>query len=133
MRTAACRKAGNYNAVAVGLGADDYQLWHRLYKSAATFVRDDEVRNVVYRIHEKNSLKIRKARYGAHQTSKNKLAATAAAASIAFWVGAHADPAMAAPVKSPQAQVKQQDEKKSSKPAKGKTKKEKLNLVPPQS
>lgn len=133
MRTAACRKAGNYNAAAVGLGADDYQLWYRLYKSGATFVRDDEVRNVVYRIHEKNSLKIRKARYGAHQSSKNKLAASAAAASIALWVGTHADPAMAAPVKSPQAQVKQQDEKKSSKPAKGKMKKEKLELIPPQS
>lgn len=65
MRTSAAIKAGNYNERAVGLGADDYQLWYRLYKSGAKFVRDDQVRNVVYRIHEKNSLKIRKARYGA--------------------------------------------------------------------
>jgi hypothetical protein len=64
MRTAAAVRAGNYNERAVGLGADDYQLWYRLHKTGATFVRDDAVRNVVYRIHEKNSLTIRKARYG---------------------------------------------------------------------
>jgi hypothetical protein len=89
MRTAACRLAGNYNAAAVGLGADDYQLWHRLHKSGAKFFRDDEVRNVVYRIHEKNSLKIRKARYGgppASGSSVGKRVASAAAASMALWI-----------------------------------------------
>ena len=86
MRTAACRAAGNYNAVAVGLGADDYSLWYRLHQTGATFYRDDEVRNVVYRIHEKNSLKIRKARYGEGTPSTSgtarKIAAGAAAASM---------------------------------------------------
>ena len=54
---------------------------------ARKFFRDDEVRNVVYRIHEKNSLKIRKQRYGAPQApvmSGGKWAAGAAAASIAL-------------------------------------------------
>ncbi|QOV91875.1 glycosyltransferase [Humisphaera borealis] len=69
MRTSAAIKAGNYNERAVGLGADDYQLWYRLYQTGAKFFRDDDVRNVVYRIHEKNSLKIRKARYGAASAS----------------------------------------------------------------
>src|SRR5206468_9613205 len=99
MRTAACRKAGNYNAVAVGLGADDYSLWYRLHTSGATFVRDDEVRNVVYRIHEKNSLKIRKARYGNQpKPGAGKLAAgAAAAASIALFVGPKAEGAPVTP------------------------------------
>jgi hypothetical protein len=64
MRTEICRKAGNYQERAVGLGADDYDLWHRIHQGGGKFWRDDK-RNVVYRIHEKNSLKIRKARYGA--------------------------------------------------------------------
>ena len=88
LRTTACRAAGNYNTVAVGLGADDYSLWYRLHQTGATFYRDDEVRNVVYRIHEKNSLKIRKARYGEVPSSPigtvRKIAAGAAAASIAL-------------------------------------------------
>jgi hypothetical protein len=85
MRTKACLTAGNYNAIAIGLGADDYSLWNRLHQSGASFIRDDAVRNVVYRIHEKNSLKIRKARYGDASTPISpgrKLAASAAAASI---------------------------------------------------
>jgi hypothetical protein len=45
-------------------------------------VRDDAVRNVVYRIHEKNSLKVRRARYG--PGAKGALIAGAAAASIAI-------------------------------------------------
>jgi hypothetical protein len=76
MRTTACVKAGNYQERAVGLGADDYNLWYRLHRTGAKFVRDDAVRNVVYRIHEKNSLKVRRARYG-------RIAGAAAAASIA--------------------------------------------------
>jgi hypothetical protein len=88
MRTSLCRAAGNYNERAVGLGADDYSLWYRLYKAGATFVRDDAVRNVVYRIHDKNSLKIRKARYGKPATSGlGKIAGAAAAASIALFAG----------------------------------------------
>ncbi|MDB5291647.1 MAG: hypothetical protein JWL69_2888 [Phycisphaerales bacterium] len=63
MRTETCRQAGNYQERAVGLGGDDYHLWYRLHKDGGKFFRDD-VRNVVYRIHEKNSLKIRRARYG---------------------------------------------------------------------
>ena len=105
MRTQACRTAGNYNAVAVGLGADDYSLWHRLHKSGAKIIRDDEVRNVVYRIHEKNSLKIRKARYGngAQATgSKGKLVAGAAAASLAFLLAPTLDTAHATPLDPPQ-------------------------------
>jgi hypothetical protein len=77
LRASACLKAGNYQERAVGLGADDYNLWYRLHKTGARFVRDDAVRNVVYRIHEKNSLKVRRARYGA------KIAGAAAAAGIA--------------------------------------------------
>lgn len=88
MRTSACRAAGNYNERAVGLGADDYHLWFRLNKSGAKFVRDDAVRNVAYRIHEKNSLKIRKARYGKHGPSGlGRIAGAAAAASIALFAG----------------------------------------------
>ena len=86
MRTSVCRAAGNYNERAVGLGADDYSLWYRMFKAGATFVRDDEARNVVYRIHEKNSLKIRKARYGRPGTGGlGKIAGAAAAASIALF------------------------------------------------
>ena len=86
MRTSACRAAGNYNERAVGLGADDYNLWYRLYKTGAKFVRDDNVRNVVYRIHEKNSLKIRKARYGKLAPGNlGRIAGAAAAASIALF------------------------------------------------
>jgi Glycosyl transferases group 1 len=108
MRIAACRRAGNYNAVAVGLGADDYQLWHRLHKSGARFVRDDEVRNVVYRIHENNSLKIRKARYGGETGGKGRLVAgagAAAAASLALWLGPNVEAANSA--QAPKEQVAQ--------------------------
>lgn len=75
-------KAGNYQERAVGLGADDYHLWHRIHLAGGKFYRDDAVRNVVYRIHEKNSLKVRKARYGA-----GSLIAGATAASVALWAG----------------------------------------------
>jgi hypothetical protein len=85
MRASACRAAGNYNERAVGLGADDYNLWYRMHRAGARFVRDDAVRNVVYRIHEKNSLKIRKARYGNHPSGLGKIAGAAAAASIALF------------------------------------------------
>ena len=63
MRTELCRAAGNYQERAVGLGADDYNLWYRMHKAGGKFFRDEQ-RNVAYRIHEKNSLKIRRARYG---------------------------------------------------------------------
>lgn len=93
VRAEAARRAGNYNERAVGLGADDYNLWYRLHKAGATFVRDDAVRNVVYRIHEKNSLKIRKARYGSATSQPpagagakaGKLITGAAAASLALF------------------------------------------------
>jgi hypothetical protein len=87
MRASACRAAGNYNERAVGLGADDYNLWYRMHRTGARFVRDDGVRNVVYRIHEKNSLKIRKARYGKHPSGLGRIAGAAAAASIALFAG----------------------------------------------
>jgi hypothetical protein len=100
MRTAVCRAAGNYNERAVGLGADDYHLWYRIHKAGGTFVRDDAVRNVVYRIHEKNSLKIRKARYGAQvdtSGTRGKLVAgAAAAASVALWAAPNIDRSNAA-------------------------------------
>jgi hypothetical protein len=117
MRTSACRKAGNYQERAVGLGADDYNLWFRLHKFGAKFVRDDAVRNVVYRIHEKNSLKVRRARYGAQPTSNlGKLITGAAAASIAAFAAPNV--AGATPVKPTTSQQhvdskSKRDEKKS--------------------
>jgi hypothetical protein len=85
LRTELALKAGNYQERAVGLGADDYNLWYRLFKAGATFHRDDEVRHVVYRIHEKNSLNIRRARFGHSNKRKAGLITTgAAAASIAL-------------------------------------------------
>jgi glycosyltransferase involved in cell wall biosynthesis len=150
IRTRALIAAGNYNAVAVGLGADDYSVWYRMHKSGARIVRDDEVRNVVYRIHEKNSLKIRKARYGAgatapgSTTTRGKLVASAAAASLALWLAPKLDPTFAAPLDSKQPAVAQQapdagqakpqpqqkDERDKPK-APQKSKKEHQELVPP--
>ena len=85
-------EAGNYQERAVGLGADDYHLWYRLFKVGAEFYRDDEVRNVVYRIHEKNSLKIRRERYGHSNKRKMEMLKKggAAAASIALLTQAAA-------------------------------------------
>lgn len=82
LKTRWVRKAGNYQERAVGLGADDYHLWYRLWKVGAKFIRDDEVRNVVYRIHDRNSLNIRRARYG--KGAKGALIAGATAASFAL-------------------------------------------------
>lgn len=86
LRTQMVLQAGNYQERAVGLGADDYHLWDRLYKVGAEFYRDDEVRNVVYRIHEKNSLKIRRERYGHSNKRKMEMLkkSGAAAAGIAL-------------------------------------------------
>jgi hypothetical protein len=99
LRTSTLREAGSYQERAVGLGADDYNTWHRIHKIGGRFFRDD-VRNVVYRIHEKNSLPIRKQRYGQPQThgaSRGALIAGAtAAASMALWVGPNLNPAAAA-------------------------------------
>ncbi|HXE53365.1 MAG TPA: hypothetical protein VN541_10135, partial [Tepidisphaeraceae bacterium] len=89
MRASKLREAGNYAEKAVGLGADDYNTWYRIHKAGGKFFRDD-VRNVVYRIHEKNSLPIRKARYGQGQPSgpsRGALIAGATAASVALLVG----------------------------------------------
>jgi hypothetical protein len=82
MRTRVALKAGNYQERAVGLGADDYHLWDRIFKVGGEFFRDDEVRNVVYRVHEKNSLVIRRERFG-HSNKRKQLLAGAAAAGIA--------------------------------------------------
>lgn len=152
IRTRALIAAGNYNAVAVGLGADDYSVWYRMHKSGAKIIRDDDVRNVVYRIHEKNSLKIRKARYGqpAQPGTRGKLVASAAAASLALWLAPRLDPAQAAPLDpqqpvaqhAPQGAQKQQagpakqrkdDLDRDKKPAKApqKSKDQKQELVPP--
>ncbi|MEM1294371.1 MAG: glycosyltransferase [Verrucomicrobiota bacterium] len=86
LRTQMVLQAGNYQERAVGLGADDYHLWDRLHKVGAEFYRDDEVRNVVYRIHEKNSLKIRRERYGHSNKRKMEMLkmSGAAAAGIAL-------------------------------------------------
>lgn len=117
MRAEAARRAGNYNERAVGLGADDYQLWYRLFKTGAKFVRDDAVRNVVYRIHESNSLKIRKARYGKDGATApqpagglqlgtvGKLVTGAAAASLALAVTPAQGAAITLPPVDPPAQV----------------------------
>lgn len=85
MRTAIVRAAGNYQQRAVGLGADDYHLWYRIHKAGGTFIRDDASRNVVYRIHDRNSLRIRRKRYGT-TTSRRDLIAGATAASLALWM-----------------------------------------------
>ena len=87
MRTSIARKAGNYQERAVGLGADDYHLWYRIFKAGGEFFRDDEVRNVVYRIHDKNSLTIRRERFG-HSHKAQRLLASAAAAGIALSAAA---------------------------------------------
>ena len=104
MRTEACRRAGNYQERAVGLGADDYHLWYRLHKTGAKFVRDDAVRNVCYRIHDKNSLKLRRARYGAPSatnTPLGRLVTGAAAASIALMATPLLDAAAATNATAP--------------------------------
>ncbi len=82
MRTSIALKAGNYQERAVGLGADDYHLWYRIFKVGGGFFRDDEVRNVVYRVHDRNSLVIRRERFG-HSNKRKQLLAGAAAAGIA--------------------------------------------------
>lgn len=90
LRTSKLIEAGNYQEKAVGLGADDYNTWSRIHKIGGKFFRDDDVRNVAYRIHEKNSLPIRKARYGqSHPTghARSALIAGATAASVALLVG----------------------------------------------
>jgi len=86
MRAEVARRAGNYQERAIGLGADDYHLWNRIHGVGGTFFRDDEVRNVVYRIHEQNSLNIRRARFGdqskSHRKSLLQKAATAAGITV---------------------------------------------------
>lgn len=100
MRTEIARTAGNYQERAVGLGADDYNLWHRIHRVGGRFYRDDAVRNVVYRIHEKNSLKVRRQRYApsAHGVGRGGLVAGATAASIALWLAP--GPSQASPGRS---------------------------------
>ncbi len=85
MKTSIVRAAGNYQERAIGLGADDYHLWYRIHKAGGRFVRDDESRNVVYRIHDRNSLRIRRRRFGA-SNSRRDLIAGATAASLALWM-----------------------------------------------
>lgn len=82
IRAEIARKAGNYQERAVGLGADDYHLWYRVHLAGGKFFRDDEVRNVVYRIHEANSLTIRRARFGETE-KKQKLSLLQKAAAAA--------------------------------------------------
>jgi len=82
IRAAIARKAGNYQERAIGLGADDYHLWYRVHLAGGKFFRDDEVRNVVYRIHDANSLTIRRARFGETE-KKQKLSLLQKAAAAA--------------------------------------------------
>ena len=82
MRTRIALKAGNYQERAIGLGADDYHLWYRIFQAGGEFFRDDEVRNVVYRVHDRNSLVVRRERFG-HSNKRKQLLAGAAAAGIA--------------------------------------------------
>ena len=103
LRVSKLREAGNYQERAIGLGADDYNTWSRIHKAGGRFFRDD-ARNVVYRIHEKNSLPIRKQRYGeaqGHGPSRGALIAGAAAASVALWVGPGLNAASGAAVPAP--------------------------------
>jgi hypothetical protein len=112
MRASICRAAGNYQERAVGLGADDYNLWYRIHQAGGKFWRDDS-RKVVYRIHAKNSLKIRKARYGGASIAGSispaptnsatpqigrRLAGAAAAAAV---IAIASSPASAAPNAAP--------------------------------
>ncbi|MEX2578555.1 MAG: glycosyltransferase [Verrucomicrobiales bacterium] len=94
MRAEAARRAGNYQERAVGLGADDYHLWNRIHQTGGTFFRDDEVRNIVYRIHEQNSLNIRRARFGDAAKSRKQSIFTKAAAAAGITV--MASPALGA-------------------------------------
>ena len=82
IRAEIASKAGNYQERAIGLGADDYHLWYRVHLAGGKFFRDDEVRNVVYRIHEANSLTIRRARFGETE-KKQKLSLLQKAAAAA--------------------------------------------------
>jgi len=86
LRAEAARRAGNYQERAVGLGADDYHLWYRIHQTGGTFFRDDEVRNVVYRIHEQNSLEVRRARFGDTEKSSRQSAFHKAAAAAGITV-----------------------------------------------
>jgi hypothetical protein len=98
LRASKLRESGNYAERAVGLGADDYNTWYRISKAGGVFYRDD-VRNVLYRIHEKNSLPIRKQRYGPGQSSgpsRGALIAGATAASVAILMAPGLDRAGAA-------------------------------------
>ena len=92
MRAEVARKAGNYQERAVGLGADDYHLWYRMHQVGGKFYRDDEVRNVVYRIHEQNSLKIRRARFG--DTEKKRKQTLLQKAATAAGITVMATPAL---------------------------------------
>jgi hypothetical protein len=83
---------------------------------------------VVYRIHEKNSLKIRKARYGPAEatkpgTSRARWIAGAAAASVALWAtpgpGAPKAAKGAEPAHVSPADAGKSKDKKAAKPAKG--------------
>jgi hypothetical protein len=88
LRVKSVLRAGNYQERAVGLGADDYHLWSRIHQTGGLFFRDDEVRNVVYRIHDRNSLNIRRARFGHSNKRKQQFLAGAAVAGIALGVAA---------------------------------------------
>src|SRR5439155_11175180 len=104
--------------------------------------RDDEVRNVVYRIHDKNSLKIRRARYGNQPGAAGKLITGAAAASLALWAAPNLQSTQAAPSDRhevtqaetrPQVQREPTREKEQLKSTPAKAAKAKPDLVPPQS
>lgn len=86
IRAEVARRAGNYQERAVGLGADDYHLWYRVHLAGGKFFRDDEVRNVVYRIHEGNSLNIRRARFGDTEKKKKQSLLQRAAAAAGLTV-----------------------------------------------
>ncbi|HZL36885.1 MAG TPA: glycosyltransferase [Tepidisphaeraceae bacterium] len=108
VRAQMCRKAGNYQERAIGLGADDYNLWFRIHNAGGKFWRDD-VHNVVYRIHESNSLKIRKSRYGSNAATvlaeskseqQTRLAIGVATAAESPGIPATPDVTQSAPVRS---------------------------------
>jgi glycosyltransferase involved in cell wall biosynthesis len=110
LRTRTLIKAGNYAERAVGLGADDYNTWYRVHKAGGKFFRDDEVRNVVYRIHEKNSLPIRRARYGQATPTGSSPARGAIIAGAAASVALMAAPGLntAAAAQTPDAKTSSQ-------------------------
>ena len=67
-----------------------------MHQTGGTFYRDDEVRNIVYQIHEQNSLKIRRARFGDTNAKKARKDSILRKAAAAAGIAVMASPAAVA-------------------------------------